>query len=77
MDYLLIPDSGFAISIFSLAIMISGLAIMKLVLAHGIFWKDKVNCPFPVSPEFSPCFHLLSPYSSAFRESGGSDELQL
>jgi hypothetical protein len=37
MDYLLIPDSGFAISIFSLAIMISGLAIMKLVLAQGIF----------------------------------------
>ena len=33
----LIPDSGFAISIFSLAIMISGLAIMKLVLAQGIF----------------------------------------
>ena len=41
MDYLLIPDSGFAISIFSLAIMISGLAIMILFLAQGIFLKKQ------------------------------------
>ena len=39
MGYLLIPDSGFAISIFSLAIIISGLAIMIIVLAQGIFLK--------------------------------------
>ena len=41
MGYLLIPDSGFAISIFSLAIIISGLAIMILFLAQGIFLKKQ------------------------------------
>jgi len=46
MDYLLIPDNRFAISIFLLAISIfllaisiSGLAIMILFLAQGIFLK--------------------------------------
>lgn len=76
MDYLLIPDSGFAISIFSLAIMISGLAIMKLVLAQGIFWKDKVK---PIMFSFAWICHLPSPaisYSSAFRQSGEIDERQ-
>ena len=43
MDYLLIPDSGFAISIFLLAIIISGLAIMILFLAQAIFLKNKVK----------------------------------
>ena len=41
MDYLLIPDSGFAISIFLLAIIIYGLAIMILFLAQGIFLKKQ------------------------------------
>ena len=41
MDYLLIPDNRFAISIFLLAISISGLAIMILFLAQGIFLKKQ------------------------------------
>ena len=41
MDYLLIPDNRFAISIFLLAIIISGLAIMILFLAQAIFLKKQ------------------------------------
>ena len=40
---MLIPDKAFAITIFPLAIMISGLAIMIFVFAQGIFWKNKVK----------------------------------
>ena len=50
MDYLLIPDNRFAISIFLLAIIISGLAIMIIVLAQGIFLKNKVK---PIMSSFT------------------------
>ena len=63
MDYLLIPDSGFAISIFLLAIIISGLAIMILFLAQAIFLKKQGETDNVLFlPEFATCFHPLSPY---------------
>ena len=75
MDYLLIPDSGFAISIFLLAIIISGLAIMILFLAQAIFLKKQGETDNVLFlPEFATCFPPLSPYSSVFRESGEIDE---